>query len=475
MRTARRARRPATCSCSCPASARSGAPRRRCEGTLASDVDVVPLAGALSLAEQDRALAPSPPGRRRVVLSTDIAETSLTVAGVRVVVDSGLARAPRFDTRTGMTRLDDGHHEPGLGRPACRTRRPHSSPGVCYRLWSKVEHGTRQAHRTARDRRGRPRRAGARARRVGHADVDELAFMTAPPAKALRAGRELLAELGALDADGQSHRRRVAGCWRCRVHPRLAAMLVAEPSALGMRGGGAARRARRAARRAATSSRATSASGSGCSPGAVATTAPTGAPSSVSATAPPIWRAGSASASTPATIDADRAGAVAAPRLSRPARGASPPGPVPAPIRHRRLARPTAIRWRTRSSSSPPTSTAGATGARIRLAAGLDADEVARELGDQVDESVASSGIPNRDDLVERVERRLGRDAARRVGAARQRRAPPPRDAAGRARRRHGLAVLGWSTQRRSSLRERVSLPAPHGRRAVARLERRAR
>ena len=61
----------------------------------------MPLAGALSLAEQDAALAPSPPGRRRVVLSTDIAETSLTVDGVRVVVDSGLARAPRFDMRTG--------------------------------------------------------------------------------------------------------------------------------------------------------------------------------------------------------------------------------------------------------------------------------------------------------------------------------------------------------------------------------------
>src|SRR5262249_37512165 len=74
------------------------------EGSLPTGIDVVPLAGALPLAEQDLALAPSAPGRRRVVLATDIAETSLTVAGVRVVVDSGLARAPRFDTRTGMTR-----------------------------------------------------------------------------------------------------------------------------------------------------------------------------------------------------------------------------------------------------------------------------------------------------------------------------------------------------------------------------------
>ena len=117
------------------------------EPSVGPDVDVYPLAGALSLSEQDHALNPSPPGRRRVVLSTDIAETSLTVEGVRIIVDSGLARAPRFDTRTGMSRLTTittsrSSAEQRAGRAG------RVEPGVCYRLWSKVEHGTRSAHRT---------------------------------------------------------------------------------------------------------------------------------------------------------------------------------------------------------------------------------------------------------------------------------------------------------------------------------------
>jgi ATP-dependent helicase HrpB len=115
--------------------------------TVGPDVDVFALAGALSLAEQDEALAPSRPGRRRVVLSTDIAETSLTVDGVRVVVDAGLAREPRFDARTGMTRLTTvatsrASAEQRAGR-AGRTE-----PGAAYRLWSKLEHGTRAKHRS---------------------------------------------------------------------------------------------------------------------------------------------------------------------------------------------------------------------------------------------------------------------------------------------------------------------------------------
>ncbi len=122
---------------------------RRVEGLLRDrvgpDVDLRPLAGALTLAEQDAALAPSPPGRRRVVLSTDIAESSLTVAGVRVVVDAGLARVPRFDPRSGMTRLatvttSRASSDQRAGR-AGRTE-----PGVAYRLWSKLEHNTRLAH-----------------------------------------------------------------------------------------------------------------------------------------------------------------------------------------------------------------------------------------------------------------------------------------------------------------------------------------
>ncbi len=109
---------------------------------LGPGIDVHPLAGALSQTEQDAALDPSPAGRRRIVLSTDIAETSLTVDGVKIVVDAGLAREPRFDAGTGMTRLTTvstsrASAEQRAGR-AGRTE-----PGAAYRLWSKIEHGSR--------------------------------------------------------------------------------------------------------------------------------------------------------------------------------------------------------------------------------------------------------------------------------------------------------------------------------------------
>src|SRR5204862_3745207 len=107
------------------------------------DIDVRPLFGALPTAEQDLALAPSPAGRRRVVLATDIAETSLTVAGVRTVVDSGQVRSPRYDSRSGLTRLRTGvNSRASAEQRAGRAGR--TEPGVAYRLWSKVEHAARR-------------------------------------------------------------------------------------------------------------------------------------------------------------------------------------------------------------------------------------------------------------------------------------------------------------------------------------------
>ena len=198
-------------------------------GSLADHVDVHPLAGALSLAEQDAALAPSPPGRRRVVLSTDIAETSLTVDGVRIVVDSGLARAPRFDVRTGMSRLTTiATSRSSAEQRAGRAGRV--EPGVCYRLWSKVEHGTRPAHRapeiTEVDLAGLALELAA-----WGGDASSLSFPDPPPARALDAGRSLLADLGALDDHGA-----ITGLGRTMlglpVHPRLARMIASSPDAL---------------------------------------------------------------------------------------------------------------------------------------------------------------------------------------------------------------------------------------------------
>ena len=149
----------ATCSCSFPASARSDASNGRSPACLPAPTSTcTPLAGALTLEEQDRALAPSPPGRRRVVLSTDIAETSLTVDGVRIVVDAGLAREPRFDARTGMSRLTTVHHEPRLGRPARRASRAHRAG---RRLPAVEQDRTRHsASATARRRSPRPTSPG---------------------------------------------------------------------------------------------------------------------------------------------------------------------------------------------------------------------------------------------------------------------------------------------------------------------------
>ena len=104
------------------------------EGSLPPDVDVRPLFGALSSQDQDAALAPSPTGRRRVVLSTDIAETSLTVDGVRLVIDTGTVRRPEFDHRSGLTRLHTGaNSQASADQRSGRAGR--TEPGIAYRLW----------------------------------------------------------------------------------------------------------------------------------------------------------------------------------------------------------------------------------------------------------------------------------------------------------------------------------------------------
>ncbi len=102
------------------------------------------LYGALDAQVQDRAISPSPPGRRKVVLATSIAETSLTIEGVRVVIDSGLARVPRFEPGVGLTRLETVR----VSRAAADQRRGRAGrtePGVCYRLWNEPETASLEA------------------------------------------------------------------------------------------------------------------------------------------------------------------------------------------------------------------------------------------------------------------------------------------------------------------------------------------
>jgi ATP-dependent helicase HrpB len=165
-------------------------------------VEIVPLYGALEAAVQDRAIAPAPEGSRKVVLATSIAETSLTIEGVRIVVDSGMARVPRYEPDIGLTRLETVR----ASRAAVDQRRGRAGrtePGVCYRLWDEPQTASLAAYT-------RPEILSADLSSLvldlaqwGVRDPTTLAFLDPPPAPALKEANSLLHELGALDADGR--------------------------------------------------------------------------------------------------------------------------------------------------------------------------------------------------------------------------------------------------------------------------------
>lgn len=197
----------------------------RLEGRLADDIVVAPLHGTLDGAAQDRAIAPAPSGRRKVVLATSIAETSLTIEGVRVVIDGGLARVPRYEPATGLTRLETVR----VSRAAADQRRGRAGrtgPGVCYRLWPESQTATllpfdRPAILEA-DLAGLVLDLAA----WGVRDPGQLAFLDAPPRTAWAEAVSLLQSLDALDAAGNvtAAGRKLAAV---PLHPRLAHMLVA--------------------------------------------------------------------------------------------------------------------------------------------------------------------------------------------------------------------------------------------------------
>jgi ATP-dependent helicase HrpB len=191
----------------------------------ARGVDVLALHGSLGPAEQDRALAPAPPGRRRVVLATDIAETSLTVDGVRIVVDGGLARRPAHDARTGMTRLrTEPISKASADQRAGRAGR--LGPGVAWRLWSTVDHAARRAFSDPEIARVDLAGLALELAAWGDADGHTLPWLDAPPPRTLAEGRAVLALLGLVDGDG-----RITPAGRAAaalpLHPRLARMVAA--------------------------------------------------------------------------------------------------------------------------------------------------------------------------------------------------------------------------------------------------------
>ena len=216
----------ATCSSFLPGAAEIRRTADQLGAALGHDaaVDVHPLFGALRPASRTPPWPPGWPGRRKVVLATDIAETSLTVEGVRIVVDAGLARRPVFDAGTGLTRLDTV--------PASRAsadqragRAGRLGPGVAVRLWSKVEHAARRRFDEPEIRQGDL--AGlALELAVWGTEPGDLPFLDPPPPRALDDARRLLTDLGALDGDGLptgAGREMVA----LPLHPRLARMVLA--------------------------------------------------------------------------------------------------------------------------------------------------------------------------------------------------------------------------------------------------------
>ncbi|BBK31019.1 ATP-dependent helicase HrpB [Stella humosa] len=187
-------------------------------------VDIEPLHGDLASGDQDRAIAPSRPGRRKIVLATAIAETSLTIEGVRTVVDAGLRRAPRFDPRTGMTRLVTVPVS-AAGAEQRRGRAGRLAPGICHRLWTEAEQRGLPAFDLPEIRSADLAPLALELALWGVADPASLSWLDPPPAAALDQARGLLQRLGAVDAAGRPTAigRRMG---RIGVHPRLARMIV---------------------------------------------------------------------------------------------------------------------------------------------------------------------------------------------------------------------------------------------------------
>ncbi|WP_417246926.1 ATP-dependent helicase HrpB [Celeribacter sp.] len=191
------------------------------EGRVPADCAIRPLFGAMKFAEQRAAIAPTQSGRK-IVLATSIAETSLTIEDIRIVVDAGRARRARFDPASGMSRLVTERASKAEAEQR-RGRAGRVSTGICYRLWTKGEEGALPAFAPAEIETADLTGLALELALWGASESD-LAFLTPPPAGPLSEARSLLENLGALEADGRitAHGKALAAK---PLHPRLAHML----------------------------------------------------------------------------------------------------------------------------------------------------------------------------------------------------------------------------------------------------------
>jgi ATP-dependent helicase HrpB len=198
--------------------------RRLAEAGLDAHIDVMPLLGGLSPREQERAISAAPEGRRKIVLATSIAETSLTIEGIGVVVDSGLQRLPRFDVRSGMSRLVTMP----VSKASADQRRGRAGrlgPGVCLRLWSEAMNKTLVPDRRPEILETDLSSLALTLAGWGVGDPRDLKWLDPPPRRAYDQACELLRDLDALD-----HRNRITRHGRdmatLPLHPRLAHMVL---------------------------------------------------------------------------------------------------------------------------------------------------------------------------------------------------------------------------------------------------------
>jgi ATP-dependent helicase HrpB len=198
--------------------------QRRLEARISSGIDIMPLFGDMDGAAQDAVLKPAPAGRRKVILATNIAQTSLTIEGITTVVDGGYARVARFDRGSGANRLETQR----ISRAAADQRAGRAGrlgPGIAYRLWSAEQQGRLVAQDTAEILASDLARLALELAVWGVSDPATLAWLDLPPAKAWQSARSLLHELDALDSEGRitAHGRALA---RLPTSPRRGHMLL---------------------------------------------------------------------------------------------------------------------------------------------------------------------------------------------------------------------------------------------------------
>ncbi len=192
-------------------------------------IHIRPLYGDLDREAQDLAIRPAPAGQRKVVLATNIAETSLTIEGIRVVIDGGLERRNRFDPRSGMSRLETGR----ISQASADQRRGRAgrlAPGICYRLWTAAEQRALLPYTPPEISTADLAPLALELAGWGARDPGALTWLSPPPAGALAQSRELLRSLGALDGEGTitPHGRNMLGL---AAHPRLAHLLLGAKAA----------------------------------------------------------------------------------------------------------------------------------------------------------------------------------------------------------------------------------------------------